>query len=148
MTPTVAVSIAVDTAYVASLSNGGFITRGVYMCDNMLAAGSSGEGTLSLHTKCSAGSLIGFQSVPIDGEGSSGDQVVITSFVTVSGNVFTGAGHPIQQPPFPNQPAGSYWVGQALAAGTETFTIQVKVTTGILQPVVYYVSWDASITAS
>ena len=148
MTPTVAVSIAVDTAYIASLSTDGFITHGVYMFDNMLAAGSSNEGKLSLRTKCNAGSLIGFHSVPIDGEGSSGDQVVITSFVTVSGNVFTGACHPIQEPPFPNQPAGSYWIGQAIAAGTERFTIQVKVTTGILQPVVYYVSWDASITAT
>ena len=145
--PQVVIVIAVDTAYVASQGDG-FITSGVYMIDNMVRRGSSNEGTLDLHTVCSVGNLIGFHSVPVDAAGSFGDQVVITSFADIQGNVFTGAGHPIQQPPFGSEPQGSYWIGQAIRAGTETYQIQIKVTVGQLQPVSFYVQWNAQITAS
>lgn len=84
--PTTAITIAVDTAYVAA-QQGRNINQGIYMMDNMVANGSSGEGTLELHTKCPVGSLIGFNTVPINGEGASGDQVIITGF-TVSQEMF------------------------------------------------------------
>ena len=148
MIPTVAVSIAVDTAYIAAQASNGFVTSGIYMFDNMLAHGSGQEGTLGLHTVCNVGQLVGFRCVPIDAEQSLGDVVVIKSFLTVSGNVFTGAGHPVQQPPLGADPAGSYWVGEAMLAGKEQYTIQVEVTTGVLQKVSYYVQWNATITAS
>jgi hypothetical protein len=148
LTPQVAVVIAVDTAAIAAQAKNGVITSGLYMIDNMVRNGSKNEGTLSLETVCNAGALIGFQSVPIDGEGSSADQVIITSFVDVKGSVFGGAGHPAQQQPLGNLPAGSYWIGEAMTAGTETYQIQIKVTVGQLQPVQYYVWWDAKLTAS
>ena len=148
LVPQVSVAIAVDTAYVAARAQDGYITSGVFMMDNMVHNGSAGEGTLALETVCNAGSLIGFQVIPIDAEGSQGDQVVITSFVDVRGNVFTGAGHPIQQPPIGNLPPGSYWIGQALAAGTEVYQIQIEVTVGQLQPVRYFVWWTATLKAS
>jgi hypothetical protein len=148
LVPQVMIVIAVDTAYVASQANG-FITSGVYMIDNMVRRGSTNEGTLDLSTICSVGNLIGFHSVPINAAGSSGDQVVITAFATIQGNVFTGAGHPIPQPPFGFEPQGSYWIGQAIRAGTETYQIQIKVTVGQLQPVSVFVQWpSAQITAS
>src|SRR5262249_29595279 len=109
--PQTSITIAVDTAYVAA-QQGRNISQGVYMFDNMLANGSTGEGTLELTTACHVGSLIGFNSMPINT--SSGDQVVITGFTVSQGNVFTAAGQPRQQPSIGNEPPGSYWVGQAM----------------------------------
>jgi len=102
------VSIAVDTAYVASVGSG-FITQGVYMMDNQSANTSSGEGTTELSTVGNVGQLIGFHSVPIDAEGGNGDTVVITGFTVSQGDVFTAAGQPRQQPPLGNDPPGTYW---------------------------------------
>jgi hypothetical protein len=145
--PQVAVVIVVDTARIAAQGSSGVISDGVFMMDNMVRNGSSNEGTLALHTRCSAGSLIGFQTLPVDGAGSFGDQVIITNFADIEGSVFTGAGHPIQQPPLGNLPPGSYWIGQAIGAGTETYMIEIKVIVGQLQPVQYYVWWYATLTA-
>jgi hypothetical protein len=133
--PTTAITIAVDTAYVAA-QQGRNINQGIYMMDNMVANGSSGEGTLELHTKCPVGSLIGFNTVPINGEGVSGDQVIITA-----------AGQPRKQPSPNKEPDGSYWIGQALNTGSQTYQIQIKVTVGQLQPVSYFINWDPFITA-
>lgn len=148
LVPQVSVAIAVDTAWVAGHASSGQITEGVFMMDNMVRNGSTGEGTLSLHTHCNVGNLIGFQVMPIDAAGSSGDQVVIVGFADIEGNVFTGAGHPMSQPPLGSLPNGSYWIGQAMALGTETYMIQIMVTVGQLQPARYYVWWDATLTAS
>ena len=35
-----------------------------------------------------------------------------------------------------------------MAAGTETYQIEIEVTVGELQPVKYFVTWNATITAS
>lgn len=140
------VSIAVDTAYVATVGSG-FISQGVYMMDNQSANTSSGEGTTELHTVGNAGQLIGFHVVPIDGEGGNGDTVVITGFTVSQGNVFTAAGQPQQQPPLGSDPPGTYWVGQLMNQGTQTYQIQCAVTIGQLQPVTYYINWDPFITA-
>jgi hypothetical protein len=147
-TPQINIVIAVDTAFVAAQAGEGRITKGVFMMDNMVRNGSTGEGTLGLHTVCNAGSLIGFQVIPIDAAGSSRDEVIITGFADVKGNVFTGAGHPVQQPSIGHLPQGSYWIGQAIQAGTEEYQIQIKVTVGQLQPVQYYVWWNATLTVS
>lgn len=142
--PQTAITIAVDTAYVAS-QGGRNINQGIYMMDNMVSNGSSGEGTLELHTNCNVGNLVGFNAVPIDTD--SGDTVVITGFTVSQGSVFTAAGQPRQQPALPNEPAGSYWIGQAMNSGTQVYQIQIKVTTGVLQPTSYYINWDPYITA-
>lgn len=144
--PTTAITIAVDTAYVAA-QQGRNINQGIYMMDNMVANGSSREGTLELSTKCPVGSLIGFNTVPINGEGVSGDQVIITGFTVSQGNVFTAAGQPRKQPSPNKEPDGSYWIGQALNTGSQTYQIQIKVTVGQLQPVSYFINWDPFITA-
>jgi hypothetical protein len=142
--PQAAITIAVDTAYVAS-QGGRNISQGIYMMDNEVSNGSTGEGTLELSTVCNVGDLIGFNAVPIDTE--SGDIVVITGFTVSQGNVFTAAGQPRQQPALPNEPAGSYWIGQAINQGSQTYQIQIKVTTGLLQPTSYYINWDPFVTA-
>jgi hypothetical protein len=146
--PQVSIAIAVDTAFIAAQAHEGGITKGLFMMDNMVRNGSMREGTLGLHTACNAGNLIGFQVIPTDAAGASSDQVIITAFADVTGNVFTGAGHPVQQPSIGNLPQGSYWIGQAMQAGTEEYQIQIKVTVGQLQPVQYYVWWIAKLTVS
>ena len=140
--PQTSVAIAVDTAYVAA-QQGNNISKGIYMMDNMDASGSTGEGTLELHTKCNVGSLIGFESVAINSLGTSGDKVEITGFTVSQGSVFTAAGQPISV-----SKDGTYWVGQAMNHGTQIYQIQIKVTVGIIRPVSYYINWDPYITAT
>ena len=146
LSPQTSITIAVDTAYVAA-QQGRNISKGIYMVDNRLRNGSTGEGTLELSTVCNNGDLIGFNAVPINILGASGDQVVITGFTVSQGSVFTAAGTPRQQPALPGEPAGAYWIGQALAQGHQTYQIQIEVTVGQLQPVSYFINWDPFITA-
>ena len=61
--------------------------------------------------------------------------------------LFGSAGYPRQQPPLGTQPAGSWWIGQAMNSGSQTYQIQIAVTVGVIQPVTYYVNWDPFITA-
>ena len=142
--PQVAITVAVDTAYVAS-QQGQNIGSGVYMMDNQVNNGSTNEGQMELSSVVPVGSLIGFETVPINP--LSGDTVVITGFTVSQGSVFGSQGYPQQQPPIGSQPAGSYWIGQAMNAGSQTYQIQIKVTVGLIRPISYYVNWDPFITA-
>jgi hypothetical protein len=145
--PQTMITIAVDTQYVAA-QQGKDIYQGIYMMDNKILNGSTGEGTLELSTKTFNGSLVGFNVVPINTLGSLGDTVVITGFTVSQGSVFTAAGKPQQQQPLPGQMPGSYWIGQCLSQGSQIYQIQIKVTVGLLQPVSYYINWDPYIAAN
>ena len=147
LNPQTAITIAVDTAYVAA-QQGQNISQGIYMMDNRVRNGSQGEGTLELSTMSFNGSLVGFNVVPINALGSSGDTVIITGFTVSQGTVFTAAGQPRVQTSPPGEPAGAYWIGQCLNQGSQTYQIQIKVTVGQLQPVSYFVNWDPFITAT
>lgn len=142
--PDASITIAVDTAYVAS-QQGRNISQGVYMMDNMVSADSTNEGEMELSTVVAVGNTLGFNSVPLNP--LSGDQVVITGFNVSKGNVFGSNGYPQQQPALPNQPEGSWWIAQAMNAGRQTYQIQIAVTVGKIRPVTYYVNWDPFITA-
>jgi len=85
--------------------------------------------------------------VPVDILGSSGDKVVITGFTVSQGSVFTAAGTPREQSALPGEPAGAYWIGQAMNQGEQTYQVQIEVTVGLLQPVTYFINWDPFITA-
>ncbi|MFN9623758.1 MAG: hypothetical protein ACK587_13150 [Cyanobacteriota bacterium] len=135
--PQTQIAIAIDTAFVASLG-GSFVSSGIYMMDNQVNLGSTNEGTSELSTVCNNGSLIGFSVYPIDP--NSGDSVSITGFNVSGGNVFGGSGYPLQETP-------DYWIGQAVNRGSQVYQIQVKITTGGLRPVSYYVNWDPYITS-
>lgn len=145
--PPTSITIAVDTAYVAA-QQGQNISDGVYMMDNRVRNGSTGEGALELTTVCNDGDLIGFNVVPINVLGTSGDSVVITGFTVSQGSVFTAAGSPRQQAALPGEPAGAYWIGQAMSQGTQTYQIQIEVSIGQLQPVSYFINWDPFITSN
>lgn len=137
------ITIAVDTAYVAS-QQGKNISTGVYMVDNAISNGSTNEGTTELSTKVPVGSTIGWHSVPINF--LSGDTVVITGFNVSQGSVFGSQGYP-QAFPLNDVKDGSWWIGQALNQGTQTYQVKLKVTTGKINPVTYYINWDPFITA-
>jgi hypothetical protein len=146
-----AVTIAVDVDYIASLPVGtNHANRGIYMMDNRMLNGSHGEGGLELSTKCPAGNLISFEAVAINAEGdvNHNAKVEITGFNVSQGSVFTAAGQPR---PFNPPPGGgdpnSFWIGQAMNQGSQTYQIQMKVTIGALQPVSHFISWDPFITA-
>lgn len=131
------VVIAVDTAYVAG-AGGGSITAGIYLMDNQLNTGSTGEGSMTLHSVVPVGALIGYSAYPIDA--GSGDTVVITGFSVIEGNVFGSPGYPIQQ-------SAGYWIGQAMNIGSQTYKIQLRITAGSLRPTDYYVYTQAGLTA-
>jgi hypothetical protein len=135
--PQVQVAVSIDTAYVAG-NGGSKLTRGVYLVDNQLNDGSTGEGGMALHTRCPIGSLIGFSSYPIDT--GSGDSVAITGFSIVQGSVFGGSGYPIEY-------SEGYWIGQAMYGGSQTYQIQFCVTSGALRPVKFYTSVECQLTA-
>jgi hypothetical protein len=147
LSPQTSITIAVDTAYIAA-QQGRNITQGVYIMDNMVRNGSTGEGSLELATVTNDGSLIGFNVVPIASLSANPDTVVITGFTVSQGSVFTAAGSPRQQPALPGEPAGAYWIGQALSQGSQTYQIQLEVTVGVLQPVRYFINFDPFITAN
>ena len=141
--PNATVTVAVDTAYVAA-QQGRNISEGVYMMDNMINNGSSAEGKMELSTVVPVGYTIGFNSVPINF--ISGDSVIISGFNVSAGNVFGSAGYP-QIYPLGKEPLGSWWIGQAMNAGNQTYQIQIAVTVGQIRPVTYFVNWDPFITA-
>jgi hypothetical protein len=138
--PQTFIEIAVDTSYVIS-QQGQNIGAGVYMIDNQVNNGSTGEGQTELSTVCNVGDLIGFSVNPIDP--NTRDTVEITGFnVSSPGNagVFGSAGYPIKQTP-------SYWIGQAMNQTHQTYQVQLKVTSGGIRPLSYAVNWDPFITA-
>ena len=141
--PPVSIVVAVDCAYVAA-QQGRNISTGVYMMDNMANNGSTNEGNLELSSVVPVGALIGFNSVPID---PAAGTVVITGFTVSQGSVFGSQGYPQQQPAIGTEPAGAYWIGQAMNAGSQTYQIQIKVTVGTIRPISYYINWDPFITA-
>jgi hypothetical protein len=133
--PLTQIAIAVDTAYVAGYG-GQHISTGIYVMDNQLNAGSTGEGGMAIQTHCSVGSLIGYTSYPVDT--GSGDTAAISGFSILSGSVFGSAGYPIQQTP-------NYWVAQAMYFGSQAYEIQLCVTAGVLRPTKFYVSVECQL---
>jgi hypothetical protein len=138
--PQTAIAVAIDTAYVASVGGGG-ITEGIYMFDNRINNGTTGEGSLELHTHCNVQDLLGFEVYPINSASSTGDTVEITGFNVSQGSVFGSQGYPMEQ-------TSNYWIGQATTAGTQTYQIRVLVTIGGIRPTKYNVYWDPFITAA
>lgn len=142
-----AITIALDTQYLISQPPGSN-SQGIYMFDNRLNNGSTGEGSLELHTQCNAGDIISFETIALnDLEGSLADQVVITGFNVSQGNVFggsEGAPTPVSQP---GTVPGQYWLAQAVNSGSQTYQIFVQITTSGLHPITRNISWDPFINA-
>ena len=140
--PTVIIIIAVDVAYIIG-QNGKMISKGIYMIDNAVDEGSSGEGTFELTTAGNVGSMISWKVVPINTDAAqTGQSVIITGFQVCSGQVFGTSGFPQKQ-----SGTGDYWIGQLMYQGQQTYQIQIKVTAGELTPVSCLVNWNAIVKA-
>lgn len=134
--PCVQLAIAVDTAFVAGAGNCS-IGGGIYLMDNQLNGGSSGEGGFaSLASVAPLGSLVGYTAYPLDT--SMGDQVAITGFSVVEGDVFGCAGYPIAQRP-------DYWIAQAMNLGSQVYQVQLRITAGALRPTQFHVHVQATL---
>ena len=135
--PARVINIAVDTVYLYSQTSGPYAGTGVYMMDNNVAGGSTGQGGLELNTTITAGFGVAFNVFPIDAAGSQGDIVEIQGFEISDGtNVFGNWGWPTQQPS-----TSSYqWLGSAMVQGTCTYQIKIGVSIGGA-PMQYY-WWD------
>jgi hypothetical protein len=142
-----AVTIALDTKYLISQPPG-TNTRGIYMFDNRVNNGSSGEGNLELSTVCNAGDIMSFEVIAINElMGGSADTVKITGFNISQGNVFGGSeGAPISYH-LPGTSPGAYWLAQAVNTGQQVYQIFVEITSSGLHPIVRDITWDPYITA-
>ncbi len=141
--PNTVINIAVDTAYLYSQTSGQYAGTGVYMMDNNLSGGSTGEGGLELSSFVTAGFGVGFNVFPIDEAGSQGDTVEIVGFeISCGTNIFGNFGYPAQQPP-----AASYqWLGTAMTQGNCTYQIKIGVSVGGA-PTKYF-WWDPFLTCT
>jgi hypothetical protein len=140
--PSLVINIVVDTEQLYHQSSP-FIQDGIYMMDNQLINGSTGEGTLELSSLVRGGGFVGFNIMPIDLAGLQGDTVEIMGFKISSGvNIFGNMGFPQQQP------AGSayQWLGTAMIQGQSVYQITIGVSYG--GGGVKYFNWDAFLTCS
>ena len=115
--PARVINVAVDTVFLYSQTSGQYAGAGIYMMDNNVAGGSTGEGGEELSSQVTAGFGIGFNVFPIDAAGAQGDTVQIEGLEISSGtNIFGNWGYPAQQPS-----SSSYqWLGTAMTQGTCT----------------------------
>lgn len=136
LAPSIYISIAVDCAYLIG-QQGRIIDAGIFMVDNMIMKGSSKQGSMELNTVGDPGSIIGWDVFPIDPY-LPNLALEITFIQICTGAVF-------HSPPIRRSGPGFSWLGQLMTSGQQTYAIQIKVTEG-LNPVSYYVNWQASVT--
>jgi hypothetical protein len=141
--PARVINVAVDTVYLYSQTSGQYAGQGIYMMDNNVVGGSSGEGSEELTSLVTAGFGVGFNVFPIDALGAQGDSVEIVGIELSNGtNIFGNFGWPSQQPP-----SSSYqWLGTVMVQGSCTYQLKIGVSIGGA-PVKYF-WWDPFFVAS
>ncbi len=141
--PARVINIAVDTVYLYSQTSGQYAGTGIYMMDNNVVGGSTGEGTEELSSQVTAGFGIGFNVFAIDALGGQGDTVEIVGMELSNGtNIFGTWGWPTQQPS-----TSSYqWLGTAMTQGNCTYQLKIGVSVGGA-PMQYY-WWDPFLTCT
>jgi len=141
--PARVINVAVDTVFLYSQTSGQYAGQGIYMMDNNVVGGSTGEGTEELSSKVTAGFGVGFNVFPIDALGAQGDSVEIVGMELSSGvNIFGNWGWPQQQPT-----GSSYqWLGTAMTQGNCTYQLKIGVTVGGAPKKYYW--WDPFFTCT
>ena len=138
------INIAVDTRYVYSHISYRYDGTGIYMMDNNVAGGSTGQGGLQLSSRVSPGAVIAFNVFPINYAGRTGDSVRIVDIEVAGGtNVFGGSGYPVRQP------SDSYtyqWLGRTDKEGYCTCQVKIGVSVGGA-PMQYY-EWNCFLNCS
>lgn len=125
--PARVINIAVDTAFLYSQTSGPYAGTGIYMMDNNVVGGSTGQGGEELYSIVTAGFGVGFNVFPIDYYGQQGDVVEIVGMEISNGtNIFGNWGFPAQQPS-----TSSYqWLGTAFQQGQCTYQLKIGVSVG------------------
>jgi hypothetical protein len=141
--PARVINIAVDTVFLYSQTSGQYAGQGIYMMDNNVVGGSTGQGSEELTSAVTAGFGVGFNVFPIDQLGAQGDLVEIVGIEISSGNnIFGNFGWPSQQPS-----GSSYqWLGTVMAQGQCTYQLKIAVSIGGA-PAKYY-WWDPFFTST
>lgn len=140
--PKVAITILVDVFYI--MNNQGDPSAGIYMFDN---TNSPNEGSPELTTSCMTRDIIGWNILPIDYLNPAGDAVIIES-ITCEGNIF-GNQLPTSVTPPGSEPAGAYWIAQAVNASPRlTYQPTLRIAIGAINPQYIYVTWDPFITVN
>ena len=140
--PLYVVNIAVDTARLYSQTSGPYSNTGIYMMDNNLNGGSTGEGGLELHSQVTTNASIGFNVFPIDNAGNQGDTVEIEAFEVSNGtDIFGNWGYPKKQD------SGAYqWIGRVFNQGECTYQIKIAISIGGAPKKYFW--WDPSFTST
>jgi hypothetical protein len=141
--PARVINIAVDTVFLYSQTSGPYAGQGIYMMDNNVVGGSTGEGSEELTSLVTAGFGVGFNVFPIDAYGAQGDTVEIVDMELLSGNnIFGNFGWPAQQP----ATSAYQWVGTVMNQGNCTYQLKIGVSIGGA-PMKYY-WWDPFLVSS
>jgi hypothetical protein len=103
---------------------------GAYLVDNRLSIGSTGEGSLALHTLCDAGDRVGFGVLSLDP--NDGYTVSISAIDTSGGRIFPPVYAPVTtSPAWWSGTAGSYWAGKAVMSGSQPYALTLRVDDGV-----------------
>jgi hypothetical protein len=134
------INVAVDAAWLASQQTGPYAGTGIYMMDNGLNSGSTGEGGLELSSNVNAGTGVAFNVFPIQALDDE-YKVQIEGFEISNGtNIFGNFGFPAQQ----GGKSPYQWLGTATEQGTCTYQIKISVK-GPAGPAAYF-WWDPYLT--
>lgn len=141
--PARVINVAVDTAFLYSQTSGQYAGVGIYMMDNNVDGGSTGEGGLELASQVTAGFGVAFNVFPIDEAGAQGDTVSLEGIEISNGmNIFGNFGMPAPQPA-----TSSYqWLGTAFIQGSCTYQLKIGVSVGGA-PMKYF-WWDPFLSCS
>jgi len=132
--PTVIINIAIDTQALFSQPPGPTNGTGIYMMDNWVSSGSTGQGSSELDTKnVQAEEWVGWNVSAIDSLGNMGDSVQISSFEISDGNNVWGT-----QGYWQAGTGNFQWIAQAQSVGRIIYQVKVGVTTGPDAPVQFY----------
>ena len=135
----IVINVAVDVAYIYAQTPGPYVGAGIYMMDNNIENGSSGEGSMELTTAGMAGQSVAFNVFAINQLQGTNAIVQIQGMEQSSGvNVFGNQGWPAAQTPStPYQ-----FLGVLMKSGKMTYQIKIGVTpNSIVFPMQYY-TWD------
>ena len=141
--PARVINIAVDTVFLYSQTSGQYAGQGIYMMDNNVIGGSTGQGSEELTSLVTAGFGVAFNVFPIDYFGAQGDSVEIVGIELSSGkNIFGNFGLPQAQP----STSAYQWVGTVMSQGQCTYQLKIGVSIGGA-PIKYF-WWDPFLVSS
>lgn len=140
--PGVIINVAVDAAYLGSQQTGPYAGTGIYMMDNALVSGSTGQGGMELSSVVNPGDGVAFNVFAVQQLGDNYTVQIEGIEVSSGENIFGNAGYPSQQA------AGSMyqWLGTAMNTGQCIYQIKISVQGPVGAPGYFW--WDPYLTCN